>query len=358
MPLFIRSLRGLFRLILATWLLVLALPATTASAAGFQPVDASAMYSLTGNRAGSFANFAFVVPPNTIQPVVSVQFSPTTLVIGGGAGFKVLLDGTSVGFGTTTTTPGLVTFTMPKSPPGAATVEVFSYDGNTPAAFTISVSNLPGQAPNGPLGKNSNPATPAPVNTGLSQTLAANSGGSFAYFSFPSPGGTPPTTVSLTYSPANSMVSQAVGFTVFDEWANNIGSVAQPATQNFTAGTLTVDLSRPVGEHLTIQVFNYTNGITISFRLSVAGISPPISNASTGGPAGFQPFWVENFMPTALWSGADANAASFGVQPAFSSFLVSLPQTSSRLYVYNPRTHNFAFIDAAACGPSGPPAGY
>lgn len=65
--------------------------------------------------------------------------------------------------------------------------------------------------------------------------------------------------------------------------------------------------------------------------------------------------WVQNFVPTELWSGPDANAISFGTAPQWDYFQVVSPQPNGRLYVFVARTKNFAFIDAKAVGPSGPP---
>ena len=70
----------------------------------------------------------------------------------------------------------------------------------------------------------------------------------------------------------------------------------------------------------------------------------------------FHPFWVESFVPTiTLWSGEDQRAVALGRQGQWSYFLVVAPQTASRLFVYNPATRNYAYVDADVVGPSGPP---
>ena len=72
----------------------------------------------------------------------------------------------------------------------------------------------------------------------------------------------------------------------------------------------------------------------------------------------FEPWWVQNFVETDLWSGSDANAVSFGKVPKWSYFQVVSPQEGPRLHVLNPVTQNYAYIDAAAVGPSSaPPSG-
>ena len=272
---------SLFGRILAVgaWLCVLALAAPTAEAAP-APVDAGATYTLTGDSAGAVATYAFTVPGDTPAPVVTVTFTPSAIADGSRAGFQVLIAGTVVGSGSTTSTPGVLTYTLPQNPAGTAVVQVFAYYGGGPVGFTISTNNVPAGAPNGPVGANGTVDRAAPINGQLSETIAANAGGSFAYFTFPSPGATPPTTVALTYSPANALVNQAVGFNVLDAYGNNIGSAIQPANQNLTAATLTVDLSRTPGEPLTVQVFNYAPGVQISYRLSGSGIPPRAAAAS------------------------------------------------------------------------------
>lgn len=89
-----------------------------------------------------------------------------------------------------------------------------------------------------------------------------------------------------------------------------------------------------------------------------AAPSPPAAPAS---PASAQPggeFWVQNFLSTELWSGPDAGAIAFGLLRKF-SFLRVERSAGNRFYVFNPRSNNYAYVDAAAVGPSGaPPADY
>lgn len=69
----------------------------------------------------------------------------------------------------------------------------------------------------------------------------------------------------------------------------------------------------------------------------------------------FAPYWVQNHRLTQLWSGPNQDAASFGTVPAWSYFQVMEPQRGTRLHVLDARTGNFAYLDAADVGPSGPP---
>ncbi|MGH2468941.1 MAG: hypothetical protein ACRDGF_02620 [Chloroflexota bacterium] len=67
--------------------------------------------------------------------------------------------------------------------------------------------------------------------------------------------------------------------------------------------------------------------------------------------------YVQNFDPLVhIYSGPTAQATDFGVAaPQFTTFTVVSPQVAQRLYVFNPATGNYGWIDAAGVGPAGPP---
>ncbi len=73
----------------------------------------------------------------------------------------------------------------------------------------------------------------------------------------------------------------------------------------------------------------------------------------------YAPWWVQNHQETQLWSGVDGGAVAFTKVPQWRYFMVVSPQVGKRLYVFNPLTKNYAYIDAVAVGPCGaPPASY
>jgi hypothetical protein len=74
-------------------------------------------------------------------------------------------------------------------------------------------------------------------------------------------------------------------------------------------------------------------------------------------PAAFQPAYVQNFRSDLkIWSGWDDKAASFGdAGPQFTTFKVIAPQIGKRIFVFNPVTENYGWIDADGVGPSGAP---
>jgi hypothetical protein len=82
-----------------------------------------------------------------------------------------------------------------------------------------------------------------------------------------------------------------------------------------------------------------------------------LASLPAAGP-GLVGHWVESFVPNApIWSGPDGRAVAFGTRPQWSFFLVVAPQQGPRLFVFDPSTQNYAWIDAADVGPSGGPAG-
>lgn len=89
----------------------------------------------------------------------------------------------------------------------------------------------------------------------------------------------------------------------------------------------------------------------VALLLAVLVVAP----AGAAGVAAPQPFWVANYVPTALWSGSDAAAADFGPLAQFTP-LLALGAQGDRLLVLNPANEGTAYVDAAAVGPVGPPA--
>lgn len=89
--------------------------------------------------------------------------------------------------------------------------------------------------------------------------------------------------------------------------------------------------------------------------------APPAASAQTGAPSeapAFTPIWVKNHRLTEMWSGpTDApGTVSFGMtSQQFCIFQVVQPPDGPRVYVLNPYSQNYFWIDADAIGPIGPP---
>ena len=86
---------------------------------------------------------------------------------------------------------------------------------------------------------------------------------------------------------------------------------------------------------------------------AAGSLSPP-----TAQPVGFSPSWVRNYEITDMWSGPEgqALAVNFGKTSAqFCTFLVVQPRNNARLYVLNPNSNDYFWIDQTAVGPADPP---
>jgi hypothetical protein len=78
-------------------------------------------------------------------------------------------------------------------------------------------------------------------------------------------------------------------------------------------------------------------------------------DTSSDGVNGFKSYWVENFKPSDVWSGADPGAVSFGGVDSWQFFKVIAPQKGSRLMVRVAATGGIGYVPAEDVGPTGTP---
>ncbi len=82
-------------------------------------------------------------------------------------------------------------------------------------------------------------------------------------------------------------------------------------------------------------------------------VPPPTAFASPT-PVPFTAYWVKNHRETDMWSGpvGQAGVVSFGkTSRQFCAFQVVRPQEGGRLYVLNPYSKDYFWIDADSVGP-------
>ena len=91
---------------------------------------------------------------------------------------------------------------------------------------------------------------------------------------------------------------------------------------------------------------------TLAMLLTLTPLSALPMQADGG--SSFSPFWVANYVPASLWSGANDRAVSFGSLNQFTP-LLAVGQAGVRLAVFNPSTEGPAYVDAASVGPVGSP---
>ena len=93
---------------------------------------------------------------------------------------------------------------------------------------------------------------------------------------------------------------------------------------------------------------------TVAFLAACCLLAWPASPAlADGRPATGS--WVEVHRQTGLWSWSDDRAQLFRVVQPGARFQIALPQRGPRLYVWDPSTRNYAFVDAVDVGPVGGP---
>ena len=89
-------------------------------------------------------------------------------------------------------------------------------------------------------------------------------------------------------------------------------------------------------------------GIGLGLGLALAPLGTGVASAEEQ--------WVQTWQPAELWSNPGPTAVSFGMVRPFTYLRIHGEAEGSRLYVYNPRTQNFAYVDAGKVGPSTPPS--
>jgi lipoprotein-anchoring transpeptidase ErfK/SrfK len=89
-------------------------------------------------------------------------------------------------------------------------------------------------------------------------------------------------------------------------------------------------------------------GIGLGVGLALAPLGAGVARAEER--------WVQTWKPAELWSNSGPTAVSFGMVRPFTYLRLHGEVEDGRIYVYNPRTQNFAFVDAGSVGPSSPPS--
>ncbi|MCL4544682.1 MAG: carboxypeptidase-like regulatory domain-containing protein [Chloroflexi bacterium] len=269
--------------------------------------------------------------------------------------------------GVTYVDPTHVTLTLDTTAatPGPSTITITNPDGQQ-VQTTVTLS-APTFTPTATPTQTSTPTTTA---TGTATTTPTETATS-----------TPTTTATTTVTPtatatATPMNSYVAGTVTYDAGSplphaaitvTRAGGGSSSDTTDFAGhyqvsslgpGSYTVSITPPTGlfpaspNDIPVQL-DGTNHAIINFYASSTAPSEP---TTTPNVSQFQPFWVQAFATDAhLWSGPDSNAVDFGPLAQWGYLLVVAPQTSSRLFVYNPLTQNYAYVAASKVGPSGPP---
>jgi hypothetical protein len=121
---------------------------------------------------------------------------------------------------------------------------------------------------------NDNPQSPLILtanNNSASDTLVGSTGGQYRFYQIHYQGSSAPVLISLYSSNFGSAGSQAFGFNLYGPsgltyQGTQVGSNGNTSTAQYT-------LANPAAMDVLIQVYNYTNGGSISYTLTVSGLS-------------------------------------------------------------------------------------
>ena len=208
----------------------------------------------------------------------------------------------------------------------ATTIGVCNFNVNTPASGVVSVALV--VALPAPPGNASSTAAPSSAARGWITGTVALTGSAV-----PVPG----VTVQLANTPVSTQTGPD-GRYQFAAVSTTDGADGGPAYTVAITPPAGYVVAGPASRAVTVVV---GQGAEADFAIAPA----------------FTPFWVESFVPSAtLWSGPDRQAVAFGARPQWAHFLVAAPQQGPRLEVWDPLTKDYAWVDAAAVGPSGSPS--
>lgn len=105
-----------------------------------------------------------------------------------------------------------------------------------------------------------------------SDTLVGSTGGAYRYYQFRYQGSGAPVLVSLSYTPAfEGNSNQAFGFNLYGPSGLTFQGTWTGTSGNYSAIQYT--LANPAAMDVLVQVYNYTNGMPVSYTLTVSGLS-------------------------------------------------------------------------------------
>ena len=155
---------------------------------------------------------------------------------------------------------------------GALTLQVYNYGTDHDISYTLFLEGTVG--PPTAASGNHSPETAYQVTTnqnGILGSVTGSRGGSFSYFNIPHPGGWKTITISLRIDREDRALESLTGFNIYEGGRLTVQRFTSRDHQGLLVARTTIKRGEPT--NLGFQLFNYNEGVTLSYRIDVFGLS-------------------------------------------------------------------------------------
>jgi hypothetical protein len=245
---------------------------TAASNAGLTPSTALPLAgpvsgTIAGASGGAFEYLQFDYPGDGSAVTLTFTVTDPTLLPTGYVGFNLYQSGNLVGSGAQQSIDTEAA-TYASSTPGPILVQVFDYSASTPLSFTLTPQGLPA-APASTTTSTTAASTATAIKVLTSSdtgSLAANSGGSFAEYTYNYAGNSQVIDLTLVVSNNDVIANNSAGINVYDQSGSLVGTASPTSDPN----TLSVSLNQPGSATYLVQVFNYDPAVSFTYTLTAS----------------------------------------------------------------------------------------
>lgn len=322
---------------------------STAATAIPLPASLSASGTLTGLAQGAFAFYTLDYPGDGSVGSITLNVNPTDSNTTNAVGVNLYQAGAMLlSMNALGATSGVNLGKFSSTIRAPVLIQVYNYLPGQEATYHFSVSGISGQGASvGGLSTatSSSPATGTTVGSGgqmaksavpLSASLSASGVltgspiGSFAYYTFNSPGDGRSGTLTLTINPTNPGTTNAVGVNLYQAGSTLLSMNATSSVPGTNSGAFSSATAGPI----LVQVYNYMSGQTASYTFAITGTTPVAQASSTQSPSSVpttSPSTVV-VVPSANNGGKTADTAL--LLPASLSASGSLPGSAVGSFAY------------------------
>ncbi len=229
--------------------------------------------TLAGSAAGSFAYYQVEYPGNAADVRIQVTFGPHDPTISPQIGLNVYGPNGYQGKGDMQE-GGYLEVSYASDEAASLLVQVYNYSDQA-MPYSVTVTGLPATraaaAPETTVTTTTTETTPAAEQkttsaVNVSNMIVGSLAGAFGNHPFQYAGDGSSVTVTMNFSPADPSFRGAFGFTVYGPNGNVIANGAE----NSTLGQLTATFSSDVAGQYLILVYNYTDGVPLTYTLTTA----------------------------------------------------------------------------------------